>query len=139
MLRRTAVSQGLSLALGIGMLLSIVTLQCSLYIYRYLDLRPLAAAIQPYKDKPLVYARKYDGEIGYLARLDRKIESIPRGDLPAWFREHPDGFAIVRYRKDPDLDKYKILFTQRYQEGKFYSLVVLKTNKAQPASGEAAQ
>lgn len=81
----------------------------------YYDLRPLAAAMDEYKDRPLAWVRNYEGEIGFLARMEKPLDSLyARGQLRGWFAAHPDGVAVIRGREE-DIKGYRILFRMPYR------------------------
>lgn len=82
------------------------------------DLRPLAAHMQDYKDKEWAFVRNYHGELGFLARLEKPVTDLSdRSELPAWFKEHHDGYAVIRYKNASDVEDYESLYTQEYRGG----------------------
>jgi 4-amino-4-deoxy-L-arabinose transferase-like glycosyltransferase len=87
--------------------------------YDYYDLTPLATALQEHKHRPLAFVRNYEGEAGFVARLDQAVTPLPDVKmLPQWFAENPGAAAVVRY-KDGELPPgtYRILFTMPYRSG----------------------
>lgn len=116
--------QPLCLVLATAALIALVPLQASKSLFSFLDLRPLAAALQSHRDKPIAFVRKYAGEMGFLARLDHPVEGMDRGELRQWFEDHPDGVAILRFRDRKDLKNYTVLFEQPYRADQYYALVI---------------
>ena len=96
MRNRGVVAQLVSLAVGLVLFFSAGVLQLADTALPYLDLRPLASALQPYKERPLAYTSAYAGELGYVAQLPRSLDLIEPQALDQWFVMHPDGIAIVR-------------------------------------------
>ena len=95
--RATLRAQLIALVTGLILLLGAGALQAARTALPFVDLQPFAAALQPYKNRPLAYASKYAGEIGYLARLEQPLELIDEDAIPGWFAAHPNGLVIMRH------------------------------------------
>ncbi len=87
------------------------------------DLRPIAAAIQPYRHCPMAYVHKYSGEIGFLARLDHPVEIIERSALKNWFAAHPNGIAIVSHKADDPVQGYTKVSSFPYQANQEFTVL----------------
>lgn len=85
--------------------------------FDYYDLTPLAAALQEHKHRPLAFVRNYEGEAGFVARLDRAITPLPDvAHLPQWFAENPGAAAVVRTRPAAkEMENFHVLFSQPYR------------------------
>lgn len=107
----------------VAVMLSLTALYQKDKIFAQLDLQPLARAVQSYRDKPLAWVRKYAGEIGFYGRLTTPIESLERDQLEDWFAAHTDGYALVRYRDDSEIEGYDIVYRQPYKANKYIALI----------------
>ena len=90
------------------------------------DLTSLAQAVQPYRDRPMAAAPKYDGEYGYVMRATHAIESIGREGVDAWLDANPDGVVILRYKHPEQVAPYKVLYTQSFRPEEFLSIIEKK-------------
>lgn len=87
------------------------------------DLTPMARELQKYPDRPIAFMNNYQGEYGFLARMDRPLAQITQGQLPAWLKENPNGLAIFRTKRPKDFEKYNVVFTMPYRLTTTYALV----------------
>jgi len=96
--------------------------------FAYYDLVPAAHAAQDHKDRPFVFVRNYKGEVGFLARMTKPIDSLTSlAELPEWFGDHANGVALVRFKRDSDIENYRVLFRAPYRcATKFMALVEMK-------------
>lgn len=85
-----------------------------IYFKNY-DLAPIAAYIRNNPDHPWAFVRNYHGEVGFLAKLKTPITDRQMDEIDSWFKENPDGWAIIRYKKDEDVSKYTKVFSQGYR------------------------
>jgi len=90
-------------------------------IFQKYDLGPVSEFYNTDKDSDWAFVRKYQGEIGFLAKVDKTINSIESNQLDNWFNQHPGGKAIVRYSAKDDMSKYVELFSQPYR-GKYMGI-----------------
>lgn len=88
------------------------------------ELKPFAAVYNEHKDAHWAFVRNYQGEIGFLGRAEKPIESLNLDDLKDWFKQHPDGYAIVRY-KNENMDQYELILSKPYR-GKKLGIFRLK-------------
>jgi 4-amino-4-deoxy-L-arabinose transferase-like glycosyltransferase len=80
------------------------------------DLRPVAAYVAEHRNEDWAFVRNYEGEIGFLARLQRPVKDLKnRGELDAWFDDHPDGLAMLEYSGPEELAAYRVLSTMPYR------------------------
>lgn len=93
-----------------------------LYFHLY-DWRPIATYVGTHQDKPWAYVRNYNGEIGFLGRMEHPMFSTNLKDLPAWFAEHPDGMAVVRYKKAEEVAQYDVIMTIPYRVNHYASIL----------------
>lgn len=84
-------------------------------IFPKYDLEPFAAFYRDHREADWAFVRKYQGEIGFLARAEKPIASLEKDDLPDWFAAHPGGYAIIRYRGSDDLGAFKEVFSRSYK------------------------
>jgi 4-amino-4-deoxy-L-arabinose transferase-like glycosyltransferase len=123
--QRNLRSEALAMSVSSALLITALSLQCHFHLYKFYDLRPLAEALEPYKNGPLVFVNKYVGEIGFLARLDRPIDVVGSSAVASWFQKHPDGAAITRTRDLKDLKHYSVVYSQPFRTGWYFSIVRL--------------
>ncbi len=85
------------------------------------DWRPVAEYVAQYPEKDIAFVRSYHGEVGFYGRLQKPVTDTTLEDLPQWFKDHPDGLAIIRY-KHPDLVKdYETLMSVEYRKKHRYA------------------
>lgn len=84
-------------------------------IFQKYDLGPVSDFYNSEKDSDWAFVRKYQGEIGFLAKVDKAMDSIDSNQLTEWFHQHPGGKAIVRYNAKDDMSEYIELFSQPYK------------------------
>lgn len=87
-------------------------------VFQKYDLVPLSEFYSTYKDSDWAFVRKYQGEIGFLVKADKAMDSLENNQLAEWFNQHPEGKAIVRYNATDDMRGYIKLFSQPYM-GKY--------------------
>ncbi len=86
------------------------------YLFPEYDLRPYAAYYRQHADKEWAFVQNYQGEIGFLARVEKPISNIDRTDMSNWMKSHPDGYALVRYKgREAYLDGQEPLFSYPYR------------------------
>ena len=85
----------------------------SFLLYKY-DLTPMAAFYQNNKDHDFAFVRKYQGELGFIGRIEKPIDSIEFHDMPDWLNQHPQGLIIARYENE-DLSAYDMVFSIPYR------------------------
>ncbi len=75
----------------------------------------IADFLQANPDHDYAYVRNYQGELGFLARRERPLENLAKEDLAAWFADHPDGYAVIRYKDGEDMSGYHALYSSPYR------------------------
>jgi len=100
-LRMTALIMLAIFAIGHGV--------ASATVFKRYDLTPLANFIDERKDADWAAAYDYQGEVGFLAGIERPFE---RTDNPQeWLKSHPGGYVIEKHRKVPGTSE-QIAFRQ---------------------------
>ncbi|MGZ9108407.1 MAG: ArnT family glycosyltransferase [Micavibrio sp.] len=79
------------------------------------DLRPVADYVREHRDRDWAFVRKYHGEVTYLSRFEKQIDSMQMDQIDAWFTEHPDGLAMIRYERPEEVIKYNMLLDMPYR------------------------
>jgi hypothetical protein len=97
-LARTVKVQAMAIAIASSLLTVVIALQADRHVFRFYDLEPLADALRPYRGGPIAYVGNYEGEIGFLARLDKPVDVIRPPEVKAWFDTHPSGVLVRRQR-----------------------------------------
>ena len=91
------------------------------------DLRPVAAFVQSHPDRDWAFVKKYHGEITFLSRKETPIDVLlENNNIPDWFKLHPDGFLIMRYKTPEEIVAYKEILSIPYR-GK--TLGIFKTKE----------
>ena len=88
------------LALSATALVSAVMLAAALAYLPALDVRPEAAFVQQALQArvPIAHVGWHNGLFGYTGRLRQPLPWIPRADMLAWCRAHPDGILLTSER-----------------------------------------
>lgn len=94
------------------------------------DWRPIAAYVAANQDKDWAFVKNYNGEIGFFARMEHNMTNSNLEKLPKWFKKHPDGMAIIRYKKPEEVENYEPLYAMRYRSGRYYAGVFKLKNRA---------
>jgi hypothetical protein len=89
-------------------------------VFKRYDLTPLATFIDERKDADWAVAYDYQGEVGFLGRIERPFENADKPE--EWLKSHPGGYVIEKQSKDPGTSD-QIAFRQPVERG---YLVVLK-------------
>lgn len=85
------------------------------HVFERQDLRPIARFVSTHPTHSWAYVRHYQGEISYLARLDKPLDIPQTGELPAWFAAHPDGLAIMTFESEDELGGYSTLLSMPHR------------------------
>ncbi len=86
------------------------------------DLKPVVDVVEPFKGKDIAYVSNYHGELGFLARMEHGIDDVNMTDIHAWFKKHPDGVAMIRYKDPEEVKDFNVLLVDRYR-GRFLGVV----------------
>ncbi len=113
----------MGMALGAMMMVVVAHAQLGQQFLKRYDLTAVAQAVQPYLDRPLAAAPKYDGEYGYTFRIHHGIESIGTEDMDPWFAKHPDGVVIARFKETDVPVKYPVLYRQAFRNNEVLTLI----------------
>lgn len=87
---------------------------------KYYDLAPAGAALAAAMNDrtSIAITRPWQGELGYLARLDRRVDSIKDKDIHNWLTAHPGGIVICRHGPDALAPEYRVFYHQPYRSGR---------------------
>jgi len=109
----------ISMALGIGANTSIFSL-IDTAVLRPLAVKDPSQLVEVYgtanKGADWAFAGRYQGEVNFLARLERPIVEIGKGENAAWLAAHPGGFVIERVDSGAPAAG-KVVFRQRVEKG----------------------
>ncbi|MCB1592322.1 MAG: glycosyltransferase family 39 protein [Alphaproteobacteria bacterium] len=83
--------------------------------FRNYDLEPIVAYYQGNRDKQFVMVHKYQGEIGFLARMTEHVDNIEQKELRTWFDKNPDGLAIIRRHENEKFSGLTEVFAMPYR------------------------
>ncbi|MCB1682146.1 MAG: glycosyltransferase family 39 protein [Rhodospirillales bacterium] len=105
---------------ALGVLSAIIVFQLigNTTFFKDYDLSPIVTYYQANRDKDFAFVHKYQGEIGFLARIEKPIDSIEHNQLGAWFKDHPNGLAIVRRSDDEKFPNFDEVFSMPYRSRK---------------------
>lgn len=101
----------------------------NLTFFDQVDLRPAAAFMGKHQNRPLAYMGNYNGEIGFLGRLEKPLKIVTRKGLADWIASHPKGYAFVRYKERKYVAKYEAAVKPKPYRGKGY-IGVFKAKKS---------
>lgn len=122
--RPLAVAQ--SVALGSGLLIGTIAVQANPQLFRYFDLAALADALKSHTGGPIAYLGDYEGEVNYVARLQRPIDVITGeagNHVVDWLKAHPGGVLLFRHKPNDTLpDGIEIIFSQPFRANSEFSL-----------------
>jgi 4-amino-4-deoxy-L-arabinose transferase-like glycosyltransferase len=80
------------------------------------DLKPLAAYVAEHRSAEWAFAGRYQGELTFLARMEKPFEILAQGSADDWLGRHPTGYVIVETGTKLDSNP-QILFTQPIEKG----------------------
>lgn len=90
----------------------------SMTFFKPYDLLSVAKYYQDNKEKDFTFVGKYQGEIGFLARVTKRIDTVELGNLGNWFGMHPEGRAVIVYRDKQKHSKFDEIYTTDYRSKK---------------------
>lgn len=94
----------------------------ALTVFPRYDLQPLAAFVAKNRDAELGFVGRYQGELTFLARLQKPMVFVHENDVDTWLRSNPNGYLVARASRYPDATR-RVSFSQMTGEG---YLVVLR-------------
>ena len=84
--------------------------------FRSYDLKPIASYVEKHQGKDWAWVRNYHGEIGFIGKIKKPITNLDdRQKLAAWFDEHPEGLAVVRYNDKSEVAHLKEIASSDYR------------------------
>lgn len=84
-------------------------------LFKRYDLESFAVYMRAHPGHDWAYVRNYQGEMGFLARLKSPVANRQLNEVDAWFAEHSDGLALIRYKNPEDVANYKMLMSKPYR------------------------
>jgi hypothetical protein len=88
--------------------------------FRY-DLAPVAGFVAENRDSDLAFAGRYQGELTFLARLEKPFVIVELSKLDDWLSERPAGYLVARSTRYPDNTR-SVAYSQPMRNG--YLLVL---------------
>lgn len=85
-----------------------------IFFHKY-DLQPMADYVRAHPHHDWAFVPKYHGELTFLGRLDQGLEQRQYDTIEAWFKDHPDGFAIIRYGEHHQVKNHTLVFDMPYR------------------------
>ena len=79
------------------------------------NLQPLADYIAEHQETDWAFVRKYQGELTFLGRLRHPMADEQQYTLKAWFKDHPDGMAVIRYSRPEEISGLETMMTMPYR------------------------
>ncbi|MCX7303549.1 MAG: hypothetical protein NTV73_04295 [Hyphomicrobiales bacterium] len=70
--------------------------------FSHYDLAPVARFLDRNRQADLAFVGSYQGELTFLARLERPLEIVDRTKISEWLRQHPNGYLIARAPRNTD-------------------------------------
>ena len=93
------------------------------------DWQPIANIVAANADKDIAYVRNYNGEFGYMARLTKPIYSTDEEGVREWFKVHPDGIAVIRYKDPKAIRDLEMIYAQSYRVGGYVGVFKAKNSR----------
>lgn len=84
-------------------LLAIGQIVASRYAFPRLDLAPLAQFVADHRDAEWGFAGSYQGEVTFLARLEKPFVILDRASVADWLKQDPKRFAITEMQGAPSV------------------------------------
>lgn len=83
---------------------------------KHYGLERIAEIIKTQPDRDLAFVRNYHGEIGFMARRKKPVDNRQLYEIDQWFDEHPDGWAIIRFKDhQPEIQQYNKIISYPYR------------------------
>ncbi len=127
---------GQGVAIMIALVIAGQIIAAFTFLKRY-DVAPITEYVQSRQDRDWAFVPYSHGMFGFLARLEKPVADIKREDLPSWFAENPEGYAIIVYKDPKDVAAYQAVLDRRYRGsrmGVFSAPVAIEeTNARLPA------
>lgn len=123
--RGMAVRQIAASALCLAVLMGIVSIEGKRHFYDLFDLRPVGSVIylQEKENRPLAFAPKYAGEIGFAAMLHKPVATLEFNEMDEWLKTHPNGVVIIRHENYQLWPQYRTIYSTRYKSDQRISLI----------------
>lgn len=113
-----------AMAVSAFMLMIFVHIQLGQSFFPRYDLSPLRHTMEQYADRPIAAAPKYDGEYGYVLRLEKHLDLVEGPTIDPWIKEHKNGLVIIRDDGVPDHGLfYSIYHSQMYRFNKRIAVI----------------
>jgi 4-amino-4-deoxy-L-arabinose transferase-like glycosyltransferase len=115
----------------------------SVTVFPRFDMAPAASFVAAKAESELAFYGRYQGELTFLARLDRPFATVSQETWDQWLRTHPRGYVVAKVRGSPNTVN-RLAFSQCLQKEKLVILEAVgkegQTELGEPAStdGEAA-
>jgi 4-amino-4-deoxy-L-arabinose transferase-like glycosyltransferase len=109
-IRNTAVS--VLVLCGVGQAVASVT------VFDRFNLNPLADFIDKHPGAAWAFNGNYQGELTFLARLEKPLTIVEGSAVEAWLASHPDGYVIRKLKALPPGSE-RLAFTHPFQGGYF--------------------
>jgi len=84
-------------------------------VFKNYDLKPIAEYVKSHQDQDWAFIRKYQGEIGFLGRLEKPLASMNLDELKDWFKDHPEGLAVIRHAPEPNAVHFQEIYAMPYR------------------------
>ena len=85
-------------------------------VFTHYDLQPAANFVKNNRQSELGYSGRYQGELTFLARMNKPFEIVNPSEVKQWLRSHPSGYLVARAAHYPD-DTRSVAFSQLVTSG----------------------
>jgi hypothetical protein len=93
----------------------------AIVFHRY-DLTSLAAFVAQNRGADWAFAGRYQGELTFLARLEKPFTIVREDNMDEWLRTHPNSYLLTKASRYPDVTR-QVAFSQLVERG---YLVILR-------------
>jgi 4-amino-4-deoxy-L-arabinose transferase-like glycosyltransferase len=87
----------------------------AMVFYRY-DLNPVAKFVAINQQAELAFAGRYQGELTFLARMEKPFATIEPSKINEWLHEHPSGYLVTKAMRYPD-ETRSVAYSQVVKNG----------------------
>ena len=103
----------------------------SMTVFPRYDLAQLAAFVAENRTAEWAFSGKYQGELTFLARLEKPFAIVSKSTSDEWLRTHPGGYLVTKASRYPELT-HQVVFSQPATRG----YLIILSDAPQAANGQ---
>ena len=122
--RRRPEGQVLALVFCSCLAFCLVTAEGGIHLFKFYDLAPLRAAVQPFNGHAVAVVAPYEGEVTFQTRLEQPPEILRKdADLGKWLAAHQGGVLVLKNRVTGPLPAGRVLTTQLFHGDQRFTVI----------------